>query len=483
LTLVLVIPLTLVVGVYAVIRVRQEQAQRLDDSRRTMTLAAKAVEIAVEGALDSRNTGQVQHLLDEIVDDQEDVVRIRLFDRSLAPIGATSRLALDDQLPSSALRRAIEQGQPELRYREHDGRLLLYSVVPIRGPDRTPQAAMEVVQLATSVQERVQTAGREVWLRLGMLAVAVAVLTGLVLQRQVLRPLARLMEGIRQVGEGHPGPPLPVERGDEFGRVAAAFNEMAERLEAARRKLLEETERTLDLERQLSQAETLAVAGKLAAAFAHEVGTPLNIVSGRAEFLLQSLPSDDPRRRDLGGIIDQIDRISGIIHSLLDAVRPQKPELEPVRLADVVERLLPLIEHVARREGARLTADVADTLPAVLADPGQLQQVVINLLVNAIEAVAPQGAVTLSARTESHGGTAGIAIVVADTGPGIPVAQHAAVFEPFYTTKPRGKGTGLGLSICRDIVKDHRGEIRIETRPTGGTAFVVWLPLAPPSPA
>jgi signal transduction histidine kinase len=251
---------------------------------------------------------------------------------------------------------------------------------------------------------------------------------------------------------------------------------MAERLEAARRQLLEETERTLDLEQQLRHAETLAVAGKLATAIAHEVGTPLNIISGRAEFLLRDLAADDSRRGDLAGIVDQIDRISGIIHSMLDALRPQKPELELVRVGEIVSRLLPLMEYAARREGVRLTSDVRDTLPSIVADPRQLQQVLINLLVNAIEAVGPGGAVGLRAEPARRGDREGVAISVTDTGPGIPVEHRGAVFRPFFTTKPRGKGTGLGLSICRDIVKEHQGEIAITVPEGGGTTFVVWLP-------
>jgi len=161
---------------------------------------------------------------------------------------------------------------------------------------------------------------------------------------------------------------------------------------------------------------------------------------------------------------------------MLDALRPQKPELEIVRVGEIVARLLPLMEYAARRDGVRLTSDVPDTLPSIVADPKQLQQVLINLLVNAIEAVGPEGTVGLRAEPARRGDREGVAISVTDTGPGIPVEHRAAVFRPFFTTKPRGKGTGLGLSICRDIVKEHGGEIAITVPGGGGTTFVVWLP-------
>ena len=261
--------------------------------------------------------------------------------------------------------------------------------------------------------------------------------------------------------------------------MATAFNAMADNLDAAREKIAAEVERTMDLEQQLRHAETLAVAGKLATGFAHEVGTPLNIISGRAEFVLHRLAVGDPNREELAGIIKQIDRIAAIIHSQLDVVRPRKPELQPVGVADVVEGLLPLVEHAARRRDVNLSATVADDLPLVLADPDQLQQVLLNLFLNALEATPAQGSVELAAARASVEQRAGVRISVRDTGPGIPAELLDKVFKPFFTTKPRGQGTGLGLAISRDIVKEHGGELTA-TSPAGeGATFAIWLPQAP----
>jgi anti-sigma regulatory factor (Ser/Thr protein kinase) len=155
---------------------------------------------------------------------------------------------------------------------------------------------------------------------------------------------------------------------------------------------------------------------------------------------------------------------------------PEQAMLEAVRLPAVVERLLPLIEHAARRQAVQLTAEVAETLPAIRADAGQLQQVLINLLVNAIEAAAPGGAVSLRARAARRDEGEGVLVTVTDTGPGIPPESRASIFKPFFTTKPPGQGTGLGLSICHDIVKEHHGTIALESPERGGTTFAVWLP-------
>jgi two-component system, NtrC family, sensor kinase len=477
LILVIMIPLVLVVGVYGAVRQRAERAQHLAQNQRLMGLTAKAIQITVENALRDRQISDIRRLLAEIVEGQEQIDRIRVFNHALQATLVSNSLTIGEQIPEDALRRVLAQAAPEAFYQRRGRELVLYYVVPIRGVrGGAIQGVMEIVQLAAAVEERARAAAWDVGVRLSIVTVSVALLTGIILQRQVLRPLAGLVEGIRRIGAGESGQRLPIERPDELGRVAAAFNTMAEQLETARRKLLEETERALDLERQLRHAQTLTVAGRLLSALAHEVGTPLNIISGRAEFLQQSIPADDRRRHELEIIIGQIDRISGIIRSLLDTLRPAKPEIQRVDLASVVERLYPLLRHAARRDGVSLEAELPPALPPVSGDPNQLQQVLINLVMNALDAVGPAGRVRIAAAEAAHGDRDGVALTVADSGPGMPPEVRARVFEPFFTTKPPGRGTGLGLTICRDIVKEHAGDIRVESDGEHGTRVTVWLP-------
>jgi signal transduction histidine kinase len=470
--LVLILPLTLVVGAYGLLRIRQESRELGEAAGTSAAPVAGAVQIAVENALRDRQISDIRRLVSELVSIHPEIAGIRILDRSLRPI-VVHPAPDDGPGADETRRRVLATGQREVARREPD---LVTHVAPLRGRRGDARGIMEIAFVARREETELWRATKDIALRIGLLAGALTALTALVLQRSVLRPLSHLMRSIHALGEGRPGPPLPVRRRDELGEVAAAFNRMADRLERARQRLVAESERTLELEQQLRQAQTLAVAGELMSGVAHEVGTPLNIISGRAEIALRSLPPEHPGRADLEIIVAQIDRISGIIRSLLDTVRLQKPEIQPVALPAVLDRLLPLLDPAARRRGVRIATALASGLPPVAADPNQLQQILLNLVMNALEATPREGCITVESWACPHDGRGGVATAVADTGVGIPAASLGRVFEPFYTTKPPGQGTGLGLAICRDLVREHGGTLTVQSREGQGTTFTMWLP-------
>jgi signal transduction histidine kinase len=270
-----------------------------------------------------------------------------------------------------------------------------------------------------------------------------------------------------------------VRRNDELGRVAAAFNRMTERLEDARNRVEAETDRSLELMRRLRQTESLAIAGKLCSSIAHEVGTPLNIIAGRAELTLRALPKDSPLREDLDVIVAQIDRISRMIRAALDPFRQREPERTSTAPAEVTDALRPLLQHFARSRGVTLRVTMPNDLPPVLVDPGHLQQVMINLLTNAIDATPSGGRVDVTAaRRTDDDERPGVAIAVRDTGSGIAPELVPKIFDPFFSTKSSRDGSGLGLSICRDLVRSNGSDIQVASTPGEGTTFTVWLPEA-----
>ncbi len=281
-----------------------------------------------------------------------------------------------------------------------------------------------------------------------------------------------------------------MERADEVGALAGAFNHMAENLQRARLALLEQSEERLRLEREVQQAQKLAAVGLLAAEVAHEVGTPLNVVSGHAEALERVIPPDHPERRHLDVIQQQTERIAGIIRSLLDYTRPRRPEITPKAVPPILRRVAGLLEPRYRIKRAWIAIDVPPDLPRVLADADQLQEVFINLLTNALDASPPDSAVRVTAggepvlpardRSEIVRGKAAaptIDVHIVDQGPGMSADALSHAFEPFFSTKKRGQGTGLGLPIVEEIIRAHRGEVAILSIPGHGTEAIVRLPV------
>jgi signal transduction histidine kinase len=231
-----------------------------------------------------------------------------------------------------------------------------------------------------------------------------------------------------------------------------------------------------ELENQLVRADRLITVGVMATEIAHEVGTPLAVVRGRAE---QVLPEVGPGRaaENLRVIIKHVDQISSTIRNLLDFSRRAPLDKRAVSLASIVDHTRELLQVKIEARRLQLKIDLSDDLPLLTADSDQLQQVLVNLLLNACDASKPGESVAISARPASN---EMVRIEVVDRGAGIPSQHLAAVFEPFFTTKPRGAGTGLGLSIAAGIVRNHAGRIDLQSTEGEGTTVTVLWPASSP---
>jgi PAS domain S-box-containing protein len=231
------------------------------------------------------------------------------------------------------------------------------------------------------------------------------------------------------------------------------------------------------LQQQVVRAERLATLGELAAGVVHELNNPLTSITVYAEYLVRKLeaqgsePADLEKLRRIGASAQRILRFS---RDLVQYARPSGRDVEPIDLAAVVRQSVSICEHLVERGGITLDVEVDPELPVVQAVGGQLEQVLINLITNAVHAVENGGRVVVRAQTESP---STVLLEVADSGPGVPDDDRHRIFEPFFTTKSDGKGTGLGLPIVRNIVDQHRGEISVQRSDLGGAAFRVILPI------
>ncbi|HXU62534.1 MAG TPA: ATP-binding protein [Polyangia bacterium] len=230
-----------------------------------------------------------------------------------------------------------------------------------------------------------------------------------------------------------------------------------------------------EMENQLVRADRLVTVGVMATEIAHEIGTPLGVVRGRAEQVLRRL-QPDAGGDDLRVVINQVDRISSTVRQLLDFSRRSPLETRDVSLPAVVERTREMLQLKIEARRLQLDVEVSEDLPMLTADPDQLQQVLVNLLLNACDASAPGRVVSLSA-CRAPGDR--VRIAVADQGTGIPPENLTAIFEPFFTTKARGEGTGLGLAIAAGIVRNHAGQIDVQSTPGQGTTVTVLWPASP----
>jgi two-component system NtrC family sensor kinase len=231
------------------------------------------------------------------------------------------------------------------------------------------------------------------------------------------------------------------------------------------------------LQAQVVRAERLATLGELAAGVVHELNNPLTSITVYAEYLVRKLEArgaEEPDLEKLRRIGASAQRILRFSRDLVQYARPSGTEVGPVDLVGVVRQSVSICEHLLERGGISLAVELDPELPVIQAVGGQLEQVLINLITNAVHAVENGGQVVVRARTQPP---ASVTLEIADSGPGVPVEDREKIFEPFYTTKPDGKGTGLGLPIVRNIVEQHRGQIAIGTSDLGGAAFRVILPI------
>lgn len=248
---------------------------------------------------------------------------------------------------------------------------------------------------------------------------------------------------------------------------------------------IEDVTERVALEREMQQAEKLVVVGQLAAGIAHQIGTPLNVISGSAEYLMMEWGTDRPRPHELEIIVAQTDRITTLIQQLLNFARPARMTMQPVKLNDLLREVVGLTEHQIAKERIMVRTELQPDLPAIQGDPNQLEQAFLNIVINAWHAMPAGG--TLSLRTRSTSAAhrprragpripMGVEVTIADTGIGIPAEHLPRIFDPFFSTKGVGKGTGLGLAITRRILEDHRGTIGVSSEVERGTTFTIWLP-------
>ena len=389
--------------------------------------------------------------------------------------------------------RDIVEARP-LFVRETTGQQFVY-VLPLRRPTKAAADGFEVagsIEVSRSLSQLTAAWRDDLFRTLPLLAVIVVVVIVAVMlfaRTLVTRPIEKLLHGIDDVARGDLSRVLLSEREDEIGALASRFNDMTYSLRESRAETERSTTAKMKLEERLFQTEKMATIGQLAAEIAHEVGTPLNVIVGRSRAMAKKAQDPEAVTKNAEIVAEQASRITRIIQRLLDIARRKVGAAENglVNLNQVTLSTMEFLEGRFSAGKVSRTLARAEGLPAVKGDSDQLQQVLLNLLVNAIDAMPGGGQIRVetSLVTRRRPGLEVapeqpvVVVEITDIGPGIDEASRDKIFEPFYTTKEGRGGTGLGLSVSHGIIKEHDGWIEVDAGPSGvGSAFRICLPAA-----
>lgn len=363
-----------------------------------------------------------------------------------------------------------------------DGRRVLDLLIPAFGPTGEQILSVRYLVSFDSVDRRLVEM-RSQFIRIGAFALLTAALLAAFVARRISRPLSELAEGARAIGQGAFATRITIDRSDEIGALAQAFNEMAENISLNREELTEKNSALIvandelkQIQSQLIRSERLAAIGQLAAGVSHEIDNPIGIILGYAELLMEDIGDDADRREDLQAIIDECHRCRRITGGLLGFARSHSESRESVDLLSVItgtvdslrpQKLFRYVEFVLNG------FDLQSTI-AVTGDSDRLRQVLVNLLLNAAQAMQGSGTITLLLNIQQDI----VSLLVTDTGPGVDDSLREKIFEPFFSTKASGEGTGLGLSLCRRLVEEHEGQLSLEPSIEAGASFKLVLPLS-----
>ena len=381
-----------------------------------------------------------------------------------------------------------------------DGRFAVWAIAPIILRSPLQQGVYGAVGVLVDVPASKSLAtkmNKLMFFAMVATLIIIALATYLLFKRLVYNPIDRLLCAMARAESGDLSVEIPTKNDDEIGLLTTRFNHMVDRLrlhaeeranyarqleervreatgevEDRNRELTHKNVELFNIQRQLGQLERLATAGQLAAQFAHEVGTPLNLISGHVQ-LLQAKETDERTAKRLETIAAQINRIERIVRGMLDQTRRPTARLERVDLGALLGRFFDTIAPTLEANDVELVSEIEPNLPEVDADGDQLQQVFINLVNNSLDAMPNGGTLRVSARREAET----VAVEFADSGEGIDEAALPHLFEPLFTTKERGHGSGFGLSVSQQIVREHGGRIEVASTPSDGAAFTIVLPV------
>ncbi|MEW6143695.1 MAG: ATP-binding protein [Thermodesulfobacteriota bacterium] len=361
-----------------------------------------------------------------------------------------------------------------------------YEAVKVAAPVRMPgntRGTVLIYQPLSSLEDSLVLSQRLIALWIILFLIIIALFGFYILSRRIVGPVHELIKTTEKIGAGRFPESADIGRVKEINQLYSSLRAMYDEIENGKKRLrdkiseLEEINAELKLtQKELIAAEKLASLGQLSAGIAHEIGNPLSAIKGYAEVLKRAPGIDDGKRDGIvGDILREVSRVDRIIRTLLDYSRPRKSSPQIVDVNSVISETAEILRSQGALRDITLTLDLSGDMPAIIADPGQLAQVIINLVLNSRDALRGRGEIAISTSRE---GDTGAVISVRDNGEGIPGDIIDRIFDPFFTTKDPGHGTGLGLSVSARIVEAFEGVIKVESAQGSGALFTITFPAA-----
>lgn len=484
--LLIVLTVTAMMTVHGYLSVRQDEENVMRGIRTGMRGFSQAVRAALTDLYgDNQNIAATQEFA-RAVAPRGNIHGLIVYDLAAQPVALSSSLSFPDDFPELHPAPILKlDPRPVLRdkkeregYLRDKGAFIYYRIEPIYTSQGQVVGAFVLARRGAELMISISERRNRIIATTAALVLGLSLLVWIIVQRSVARPINRLIDRVREVGRGHWQQRIDIDGDDEVATLAREFNSMSEELENSYHRLVAEQSERLKLEQELRRSERLASVGQLAAGLAHEIGTPLNIISGRAEHLVRRPRSADEMKDNLQIIRSQSERIAAIVRQLLDFSRRREPFFRKVDIAALLSRVKRLLEH--QIENKMIHAEIVHppSLPTLYADAELLQQVFINLFSNSIHSLRRGGSIKIRVEplANGEGAAQGVRVYFEDNGAGIAPEDLGRIFDPFFTTKDIGEGSGLGLSVVFGIIKDHGGEIRVESERGKFCRFIIDLP-------
>ncbi|MDD5578351.1 MAG: ATP-binding protein [Methylobacter sp.] len=450
-------------------------------SRQTKLLS-KGLQIAIENAMRDKQLADITELLKGL-EQIEPELKVRIYDEQ----GKAFPDAIGNSYTSDfqeRLHAALQDDADDQFFYPEDAPEYITLILPLQNTQGKRLGVLVFVRALHEMRRDLDVTRRNLAISTIAFILIAAPLCTVICMIYIGWPLQRLADGMKQIRDGNFSPLPLIKHQDEIGVLLKTFNTMAAELANARQKLKEEAQSRRHVQAALQEADKLITIGQLSAGLAHEIGSPLQILKGRVEHLLLCAGQSEEVIRHAGILASQTERITRIVQQLLEFTRRRPPHFTPIDLREPVNAVLNLLEYEAYKKQVELSFEAAKDLPLILADSDGIQQIVLNLITNALSAAGAGGRIVVAVEPFQTGtdpahseAVEAVQLTVRDNGWGMSQEILEHLFEPFFTTRHEQGGVGLGLAVARSIVTAHHGSIKAESSPGLGSTITIILPV------